>query len=86
MSVLEEKGEKKLIYLSSDLIARLENRVAHTDEFSSVDKYIEHVLTRVLDILEERFPSNTSSHARESSMRPDEEEKIQKRLEDLGYM
>lgn len=88
MSTKEEEDRKNIIHISSNIYERIRRRVAHSDEFTSIDKYIEYILTRIIDILEEQFPyknSDTpSSHP--STLQPDEEEKIKKRLENLGYM
>lgn len=87
MAIRDLKDEKRQINISMDLITRIETRVAQSDEFSTIEKYVEYILSRVLDIIEKQFPDDKKGVGNhDSSLKADEEEKIKKRLENLGYM
>lgn len=87
MAIRDLKDEKRQINISMDLITRIETRVAQSDEFNTIEKYVEYILSRVLDIIEKQFPYDKKGVANlDSFLKADEEEKIKKRLENLGYM
>lgn len=74
---MNEKEEKKAIYLSAELYDRIEKRVRAT-EFTSVEKYVTFVLEEILrdEESEEEEPVFTEA----------EEEEVKKRLRALGYL
>lgn len=88
MAVREVKDGKKPVYLSQDLFERINNRVAHSDEFTSIENYVEYILDQVIDLLEDQFPYQVEGESSKDhlSIHEEEEEKIKKRLESLGYM
>jgi hypothetical protein len=74
---MNEKEEKKAIYLSAELYHRIEKRVRAT-EFTSVEEYVTFVLEEILrdEESEEEEPVFTEA----------EEEEVKKRLRALGYL
>jgi Arc/MetJ-type ribon-helix-helix transcriptional regulator len=71
---MREKGEKKTVFLPTDLYSKIEERVNATD-FGSVDEYVQFVLEEVVKEKEE-----------ERAFSEDEEKEVKKRLKDLGYL
>ena len=70
-----KKDEKIAIYISKELYEEVKRRVEESGgEFSSVEDYVEFVLSEILKEEEEEFFS------------PEEEEKIKERLKSLGYL
>ena len=64
------------INISKNLVDEIQRRVDESvGEFKTVEEYIEFVLT---EVLKEDEPEQVYT--------PEEEEKIQKRLRDLGYI
>lgn len=64
------------ISINDDLAQKLEQRVAATDDFDSVERYVNYVLEEVIkQTAQEDEPFNT-----------DEEAEVKQRLEDLGYL
>ncbi|UCE12500.1 MAG: hypothetical protein JSV04_09925 [Candidatus Heimdallarchaeota archaeon] len=88
MAVREVRDGKKPVYLSQELFERIDSRVVHSDEFTSIENYVEYILNQVLDLLEDQFPYQVEGDSPEdrTSMQKEEEKKIKKRLESLGYM
>lgn len=71
---MREKGEKKTVFLPTELYSKIEERVKATD-FGSVDEYVQFVLEEVVKEKEE-----------ERAFSEDEEKEVKKRLKDLGYL
>jgi Arc/MetJ-type ribon-helix-helix transcriptional regulator len=71
---MREKGEKKTVFLPTELYSKIEERVKATD-FGSVDEYVQFVLEEVVKEEEE-----------ERAFSEDEEKEVKKRLKDLGYL
>lgn len=71
---MNEKGEKKAVFLPAELYSKVEERVKAAD-FGSVDEYVEFVLEEVVKEEEE-----------EKAFSEEEENEVKKRLKDLGYL
>lgn len=71
---MREKGEKKTVFLPTELYSKVEERVMATD-FGSVDEYVQFVLEEVVKEEEE-----------ERAFSEEEEKEVKKRLKDLGYL
>ena len=69
------------ITLSDDLAKQLEQRISASEEFSTVEEYVNYVLGEVLKQTEE-----SSSEPSSQAYTKNEENEVKKRLEDLGYM
>ncbi|MBI3622780.1 hypothetical protein HY212_01700 [Candidatus Pacearchaeota archaeon] len=68
-------NDKKTISISSNIFNIISDRIHNSpNEFSTVDEYVEYVLTELL------VNKNTSSYSE------DEEKKIEKHLKDMGYI
>lgn len=72
---MEGKEEKKAVLLPTDLYKKIEERV-NTTEFNSVEEYAVFVLEEVLRCKEDK----------EKTFSEEEEKKLKKRLEALGYL
>lgn len=64
------------ITLNDELAQKLTARVNNSEEFHTVDKYVEYILGQVLAQAEEES----------SDYDQQKEEAVKKRLEDLGYL
>jgi Arc/MetJ-type ribon-helix-helix transcriptional regulator len=71
---MRKKGEKKTVFLPTELYSKIEERVRAMD-FGSVDEYVQFVLEEVVKEEEE-----------ERAFSEEEEEEVKKRLKDLGYL
>ena len=71
---MNEKGERKAVFLPIELYGKVEERVKATD-FGSVDEYVEFVLGEVVKEEQE-----------EKAFSEEEEKEVKKRLKDLGYL
>ncbi|MFH1426561.1 MAG: CopG family transcriptional regulator [Candidatus Kerfeldbacteria bacterium] len=67
------------INLNDDLTKKLEERVNASDEFDSVEAYVNYVL-------EEVIKQTGNEPAAEPTYTKEQEEAVKKRLEDLGYL
>lgn len=74
MSEKDGKNDKKAVFLQTELYEMVENRITDLD-FSSVDEYVEFVITEILK--DEEDEEVTFS---------EEEEEVKKRLKALGYL
>ena len=75
MSEKDEKNDKKAVFLPAELYYMVENRISEL-EFSSVDEYVECVITEILKDEDEE----------EVKFSEEEEEEVKKRLKALGYL
>lgn len=69
------------ITLSPEIYQKLSARVQSSQEFASVDDYVNYVLGEVVKQIE---PSPVTTNATPYSKK--QEETVKKRLEDLGYL
>jgi len=72
---MNEKGEKKTVFLPAELYSKIEARAKATD-FGSVDEYVKFVLEEVVKEEEEE----------EKPFSKEDEQEVKKRLKDLGYL
>jgi hypothetical protein len=80
MATKSSTESTEAVYLSKTLIDRIQRRLSQTD-FKSVDEYIAYVLDNVLKELEE-----SSAPQKEKVFSKEEEEGVEDRLRNLGYM
>jgi len=67
--------------INEEIAKKLQKRVDSTDEFDSVQKYIEYILKQVVERLEqEQGEDDTPAYSEE------DEEKVKDRLRSLGYL
>lgn len=69
------------IEIPEELAKKLQKRVDSTDEFDSVDAYIEYILKQVVERLE-----NESKEDEKPAFSEEDEEKVKDRLRSLGYL
>lgn len=67
--------DKVVVHISKDLYEKVKRRVKESDEFKSVEEYVDFLLKEVVKE-EEELKSSTEK----------DEEKIKQRLKSLGYM
>lgn len=72
---------KESVQLSKSLIDRIQKRLSQTD-FKTVDEYIAYVLDNVLKELEE----SQNAQRNDKVFSKEEEEGVEDRLRNLGYM
>ncbi|HLD21937.1 MAG TPA: CopG family transcriptional regulator [Patescibacteria group bacterium] len=65
------------ITISNDLGKKLQERIHASKEFSSVDQYIEYILTEVL---------KQTQNEDQQPYTKEQEDEVKQRLSDLGYM
>lgn len=65
------------INLSDELTKKLEARVDASDEFQTVEEYVEYIVTEVLKQTETQEPEGYTK---------DQEKELKQRLSDLGYL
>ena len=65
------------INIPEDIYDRLQKRVDSTDEFNSVEEYVEYILKQVV----ERLNAQTKP-----SYSEEDEKKVKERLRSLGYL
>lgn len=68
------KSERNTISIDSKFYNLISNRIKTSDEFSSVDEYVDYVLSELLDT------------KKQSEYTEEERKEIEKHLKDLGYM
>ena len=67
--------------INEEIAKKLQKRVDSTDEFDSVQKYVEYILKQVVERLEqEQKEDDTPAYNEE------DEEKVKDRLRSLGYL
>lgn len=71
---MKEEGERKAVFMPTELYSKIEERVKATD-FSSVDEYVKFILEEVI-----------KEEGGESAFSEEEEKEVKKRLKDLGYL
>jgi hypothetical protein len=67
--------------IPKDVEEKLQKRVDSTDEFDSVEAYVEYILKQVVERLEEE-----NSDAEQPAFSEEDEEKVKERLRSLGYL
>lgn len=72
---MSEEPERKAVFLTAELYARIRERAKATG-FGSVDEYVTFVLEEVFKDEEEE----------ETGLSKEEEEEVKKRLRSLGYL
>lgn len=70
------------VQLSDDLISQLEEIVKNSNEFSSVDEYVQYVMKQV--VVKKQAQTNTDQAP--ATYSKDDEDKIRDRLKNLGYL
>ena len=68
------------INISPELTERLQTRLNESTEFTSIDAYVEYILTEVLNQTEGTHDTDSSAYSAK------EEEEVKQRLSDLGYL
>lgn len=68
------------INLDDALATQLEERVTQSDEFDTVESYVNYVLQEVIK------QTAAESGAENDAFNKDEEAEVKQRLEDLGYL
>ena len=68
------KSERNTISIDSKFYNLISDRIKTSDEFSSVDEYVDYVLSELLDT------------EKQSEYTEEERKEIEKHLKDLGYM
>lgn len=66
------------ITLQSDLVSQLQARVDESKEFSTVEEYVNYVLTEVI--------KQTGADSQGDNYTKSEEDAVKDRLESLGYL
>jgi len=69
------------IEIPEELAKKLQKRVDSTDEFDSVEAYVEYILKQVVERLE-----NESKEDEKPAFSEEDEEKVKDRLRSLGYL
>lgn len=67
--------------IPKDVEEKLQKRVDSTDEFDSVQAYVEYILKQVVERLEEE-----NSGDEQPAFSEEDEEKVKERLRSLGYL
>ncbi len=75
MGLFVLSGEKKPVYISSELYEKAEKFIREQGGFESVDELVEFVLNEVI-----------SGEAEEKELSREDEEKVKERLRSLGYI
>ncbi len=70
------------VQLSDELASQLAEIVKNSNEFSSVDEYVEYVMKQVVV----KKQSQASTDQAQASYSKDDEDKIRERLKNLGYL
>ena len=68
------------IDISNEIAEKLQKRVDSTDEFDSVQAYVEYILKLVVERLENENAEEQPAFSEE------DEEKVKERLRSLGYL
>lgn len=68
------------IIINDDIAKHLEERVKQSQEFTSVDQYVNYILEEVIK------QTATVASAPEETYTNEQELEVKKRLEDLGYL
>lgn len=71
------------VQLSDDLILQLEEIVKNSNEFSSVDEYVQYIMKQVVA---KKQQAQASPNQTPASYSKDDEDKIRDRLKNLGYL
>ena len=69
------------VEIPKDVAEKLQKRVDSTDEFDSVQAYVEYILKQVVERLEEE-----NSDDEQPAFSEEDEEKVKERLRSLGYL
>jgi hypothetical protein len=70
------------IEISDEIVEKLKKRVDSTEEFGSVEKYVEYILKQVV----ERLENENTEKDEEPAFSEEDEEKVKDRLRSLGYL
>ncbi len=70
------------IEIPEEIIEKLKKRVDSTDEFDSVQAYVEYILKQVV----ERLETEKQEKDEEPAFSEEDEEKVKDRLRSLGYL
>ncbi|MFC1598229.1 CopG family transcriptional regulator [Patescibacteria group bacterium] len=69
------------INITDELTKKLEERVNASDEFDSVEKYVNYVLEEVI-----KQTAGDAGEASDETYSKEQEAAVKQRLEDLGYL
>ncbi|MBW3002138.1 CopG family transcriptional regulator [Candidatus Woesearchaeota archaeon] len=69
------------VEIPKNVAEKLQKRVDSTDEFDSVQAYVEYILKQVVERLEEE-----NSDDEQPAFSEEDEEKVKERLRSLGYL
>lgn len=70
------------IEIPKEVAEKLQKRVDSTDEFDSVETYVEYILKQVIDRLE----NESNEEDEKPAFSEEDEEKVKERLRSLGYL
>ena len=73
-------GGKMKVDIPDEMVEKLKKRVESTDEFESVEKYVNYILKQVVERLE------SEQKDEEPVFSEEDEEKVKDRLRSLGYL
>jgi hypothetical protein len=88
-SVYAEKDAETstvLLRIRKAIYDKIERRLVKSSEFSSVDAYAEYVLEQVLDDVERQDREEQEAKKQEDVFSKEDQEDIEQRLRDLGYL
>ncbi len=71
------------INLNDELQAQLENIVKESNEFNSVEEYVEYILKQVI---EKKRKAKADNDELDGNYSKEDEDKIRERLKNLGYL
>ena len=71
------------VEIPDEIAAKIKKRVEATDEFSSVEEYVNHILKQVVERLEKEQQEEKEE---EPVFSEEDEEKVKDRLRSLGYL
>jgi hypothetical protein len=88
-SVYTEKDAETstvLLRVRKAIYDKIERRLLKSSEFNSVDAYAEYVLDQVLDDVERQDREEQEAKKQEDVFSKEDQEDIEQRLRDLGYL
>ncbi|MBD3259842.1 CopG family transcriptional regulator [Candidatus Woesearchaeota archaeon] len=68
------------IEIKDEFIKKIENRIKQTDEFKSVEEYVNYIIEQVVSKLENKKEESKPVFSKE------DEEKVKDKLRGLGYL
>lgn len=69
--------------INDEIAKKLEERVKQSQEFSSVEHYVNYILE---EVIKQTSGSAQTAASNDDAYTKDQEQEVKKRLEDLGYL